>query len=191
MSNKVDKKIVNPLTGGIYFSKHNRLNPTENSVNNLNPYYRPVPSKLSVQERIDLIKSVGEECIMPEELETLVKENRFIYCYDGFEPSGRMHVAQGLLKVTNVNRLIDAGCIFIFWVADWFAMLNEKMMGDLEKIRTVGKYFVEIWKAAGMKMSNVKFLWASDFINERPDEYWMKVMTIAKNSSLNRIKKCS
>lgn len=63
-----------------------------------------------------------------------------------------MHVAQGLLKVINVNKLIDAGCIFVFWVADWFALLNEKMMGDLEKIRVVGKYFIEIWKAAGMKM---------------------------------------
>ncbi len=81
-----------------------------------------------------------------------------------------------MLKVINVNKLIDAGCIFIFWVADWFAMLNEKMMGDLDKIRTVGRYFIEIWKAAGMKMSNVKFLWASDFINQRPDEYWMRVM---------------
>ncbi len=69
MSIKVDKKIVNPLTGSLYFSKHNRLNPTENSENNLNPYYRPVPSKLSIQARIDLIWSVGEECIMPEELE--------------------------------------------------------------------------------------------------------------------------
>ena len=49
-------------------------------------------------------------------------------------------------------------------------------MGDLDKIRTVGWYFIEIWKAAGMKMSNVKFLWASDFINQRPDEYWMRVM---------------
>ena len=55
MSIKVDKKIVNPLTGSLYFSKHNRLNPTENSDNNLNPYYRPVPSKLSIQARIDLI----------------------------------------------------------------------------------------------------------------------------------------
>ena len=64
-------------------------------------------------------------------------------------------------------------------------------MGDIEKIRTVGKYFVEVWKAAGMKMSNVKFLWCSDFINQRPDEYWMKVMTVDKNNSLNRIKKCS
>jgi tyrosyl-tRNA synthetase len=40
-------------------------------------------------------------------------------------------------------------------------------------------------------MSNVKFLWASDFINQRPDEYWMRVMQIAKNNSLARIKKCS
>lgn len=25
-------------------------------------------------------------------------------CYDGFEPSGRMHIAQGILKAINVNR---------------------------------------------------------------------------------------
>jgi tyrosyl-tRNA synthetase len=54
-----------------------------------------------------------------------------------------------------VNRLVDAGCIFIFWVADWFALLNNKMGGDLNKIRNVGRYFIEVWKAAGMKMHNV------------------------------------
>lgn len=187
---KINRNIINPLTGGLYYTKNPRKNPTENSQNTLNPLYRPIPSKLPYQTRLKKILSVGEECIKPQELETLLKSNKFIYCYDGFEPSGRMHIAQGLLKVLNVNRLIDSGCIFIFWVADWFAMLNNKMMGDLEKIRTVGKYFVEIWKAAGMKMSNVKFLWASDFINQRPDEYWMQVMSIAKNNSLARIKKC-
>lgn len=70
-------------------------------------------------------------------------------------------------------------------------MLNDKMFGDLDKIRTLGKYFVEIWKAAGMKMSNVKFLWASDFINKRPEKYWMTVMRIAKNNNLTRIKRCA
>ncbi len=25
--------------------------------------------------------------------------------YDGFEPSGRMHIAQGVLRVINVNKL--------------------------------------------------------------------------------------
>lgn len=182
--------MINPLTGGLYYDKKFRKNPTENQENNLNPLYRPVISKLTEEQRLQKILSVGQECVREQELETLIKQNKFIYCYDGFEPSGRMHIAQGLLKVINVNKLIDSGCIFVFWVADWFAMLNDKMMGDLEKIRTVGKYFIEIWKAAGMKMSNVKFLWASDFINQRPDEYWMTVMQIAKNNNLNRIKKC-
>lgn len=26
-------------------------------------------------------------------------------CYDGFEPSGRMHIAQGVMRVINVNKL--------------------------------------------------------------------------------------
>jgi tyrosyl-tRNA synthetase len=71
-------------------------------------------------------------------------------CYDGFEPSGRMHIAQGVLRVLNVNKLVKAGCEFIFWVADWFALMNNKMGGDLEKIRVVGRYFIEIWRAAGI-----------------------------------------
>ena len=83
-------------------------------------------------------------------------------CYDGFEPSGRMHKAQGLLRAIKVNRLTKAGCIFIFWIADWFAQMNDKMGGDIEKIRTVGRYFVEVWRAAGMDLKNVKFLWCSD-----------------------------
>ena len=33
-------------------------------------------------------------------------------------------------------------------VADWFAQLNNKMGGDLKKIQTVGKYMIEVWKAA-------------------------------------------
>lgn len=152
----------------------------------LNPYFNPIPSKLSYEERIELIKKVGFEIDVESEIATLVKQNKFIYCYDGFEPSGRMHIAQGLMKADNVNKLIDAGCIFIFWVADWFAMLNEKMWGDLDKIKVVGKYFVEVWKAAGMNMSNVKFLWASDHITKGANDYWMRVMNISKTFTISR-----
>ena len=59
------------------------------------------------------------------------------------------------MKAIIVNKLTEAGCIFKFWIADWFALLNEKMGGDIEKIKIVGHYFVEIWKACGMKMDNV------------------------------------
>lgn len=38
-----------------------------------------------------------------------------------------MHIAQGVMKAINVNRLTKAGCHFKFWVADWFAQLNNKM----------------------------------------------------------------
>lgn len=116
---------------------------------------------------------------------------KFPKAYDGFEPSGRMHIAQGLLRAVNVNKMVDAGCIFIFWVADYFAMLNGKFGGDLDKIRTVGKYFVEVWRAAGMKLHNVKFIWASEEINKRSNEYWMRVMDIACKNSIGRIQKCA
>jgi tyrosyl-tRNA synthetase len=181
---------INPLTGGLYYKTHARRNIVEKEVNDINPYFNPEPCSLSNQERFDLIKSVGHECVNDEDLREALEHKRYLYAYDGFEPSGRMHIAQGVMKAINVNRLVDAGCIFIFWVADWFALLNDKMGGDLEKIRVVGHYFVEIWKAVGMKMSNVKFLWASDSINGRADSYWMRVIDIARKSTTNRIKKC-
>jgi len=34
---------------------------------------------------------------------------------------------------------------------------------------------VEIWKAIGMNMQNVRFLWASDEINAHAEEYWTLV----------------
>ena len=31
------------------------------------------------------------------------------------------------------------------------------MGGDLDRIRKVGEYFIEVWKAVGMKMDNVRY----------------------------------
>ncbi|CDJ59624.1 tyrosyl-tRNA synthetase, putative, partial [Eimeria maxima] len=148
-------------------------------------YPPPIPSTLSLEERIARCLSVAEECIQEDELAKLLEKKQFPIAYDGFEPSGRMHIAQGLLKVKNVNKLTSAGCIFVFWVADWFAMLNNKMGGDLKKIRKVGEYFIEVWKSAGMKMDNVRFLWASEEIGKAPEVYWQLVMNIAKANSIS------
>ena len=49
-----------------------------------------------------------------------------------------------------------------FAVADWFALMNGKMGGELKRIRLVGQYLIEVWKAAGMDMDKVKFVWCSD-----------------------------
>lgn len=95
------------------------------------------------------------------------------------------------MKAVNVNKLTQCGVNFIFWVADWFALLNNKMGGDLDKIQTVGKYMVEVWKAAGMNMENVKFIWSSEEILKRPNEYWSLVFDIAVKNSLTRVQRCT
>eukprot|EP01066_Platyproteum_vivax_P019108 Platyproteum_vivax@DN7625_c1_g4_i1.p1 len=192
---------TNPLTGGIEFPSDNSESTADmgevmqqaslaaHKVD-LNTHFNPQKSTLSADEKYAIALSVGEECLMAEELRQLLIHKDHPICYDGFEPSGRMHIAQGILKAVNVNKLTSCGCIFKFWVADWFALLNNKMGGDINKIRKVGEYFVEVWKAAGMNMSNVQFLWASDEINGNSNDYWIRVMDIARKNSIARIRRC-
>lgn len=96
----------------------------------------------------------------------------------------------GVMKVTNVNKLTSAGCKVKIWIADWFAQLNNKLGGDLEKIKVVGEYFKEIWEAGGMNPEKVEFLWASDEISTRGNTYWPLVMDIARRNNLRRILRC-
>lgn len=140
--------------------------------------------------KLELVLSVGEECQTVDDLKNLLQKKPGFVCYDGFEPSGRMHIAQGLFKAINVNKLTSVGGTFVFWVADWFALMNDKMGGDLHKIQTVGKYLIEVWKAAGMDMSRVKFLWCADEISSKAATYWPKMLDIARCFDLDRIKKC-
>ncbi|CAH8264652.1 unnamed protein product [Arabidopsis lyrata] len=143
-----------------------------------------------VEKRYKIVRSIGEECIQEEELKNLLAKKAAPICYDGFEPSGRMHIAQGVMKVINVNKMTSAGCRVKIWIADWFAQLNNKMGGDLKKIRVVGEYFQEIWKAAGMDNDKVEFLWSSEEINSKADKYWPLVMDIARKNKLPRILRC-
>eukprot|EP00878_Enallax_costatus_P003651 GHUV01003865.1.p1 GENE.GHUV01003865.1~~GHUV01003865.1.p1 ORF type:complete len:410 (+),score=121.69 GHUV01003865.1:293-1522(+) len=151
----------------------------------------PLVNGLTLEERVQLCKSIGEECITENELRELLRRKPNPVAYDGFEPSGRMHIAQGVLKAINVNKLTKCGVTFKFWVADWFAQLNNKMGGDLKKIQTVGRYMVEVWKAVGMDLTNVQFINSSEEINSRADEYWTLVMDIARKNNLKRIIRCS
>jgi tyrosyl-tRNA synthetase len=49
---------------------------------------------MTIEERAKLVLSVGVECITEEELNALFHRKTHPICYDGFEPSGRMHIAQ-------------------------------------------------------------------------------------------------
>ncbi|XP_058104423.1 tyrosine--tRNA ligase 1, cytoplasmic-like [Magnolia sinica] len=150
---------------------------------------RPV-AELTLEEKFKIIRSIGEECIQEDELLNLLAMKKDPICYDGFEPSGRMHIAQGVMKAINVNKLTSAGCKVKIWIADWFAQLNNKMGGDLKKIQIVGRYLIEIWKAVGMDLDRVEFLWSSEEINKNAIVYWPLVMDIARRNKLPRILRC-
>ncbi|MDH5647852.1 MAG: tyrosine--tRNA ligase [Candidatus Heimdallarchaeota archaeon] len=143
---------------------------------------------LSIEQRINLIKEVGEEIIGLDELSPLfeerLKNDQPIYAYDGFEPSGSIHIAQGLLRSINVNKMTKAGVKFIFYVADWHAAANEKFGGDLETIKKVGEFFIEVWKACDMDLNNVEFRWASDLVKD--DKYWELVLQLSLKTTLKR-----
>ncbi len=143
---------------------------------------------MDIERRMELIRQVGEEIITEPELRQLLETKQRPVAYDGFEPSGLAHIAFGVLRAINVQDMIDAGIHFKLYVADWFAWLNNKLGGDLEKIKETGKYFVEVWKAAGIPMDKVTVEWTSNAVKD--PEYWKKVVLIAKNTTLNRATRC-
>ncbi|KAH7825563.1 putative tyrosyl-tRNA synthetase [Monocercomonoides exilis] len=144
-----------------------------------------------VEKRLKDILSISAECIRIDELRELLKTEDNIVCYDGFEPSGRMHLAQAVLKSHIVRTLTKNGCHFILWVADWFAKMNHKSGGDMKKIHRLGEYFIEVWKACGIEANgNVEFLWASEVIGKNP-QYWELVMDIAQTFTVSRMTRCS
>ena len=140
---------------------------------------------MKLEERIALVREVGEEIVTEQDLKTLFETKKKPVAYDGFEPSGKIHVAQGLMRSYNVNKMVEAGCEFKMLVADWHAWANNKLGGDLEAIQKCGDYFVEVWKAAGMNLDHVEFVRVSDYVED--EEYWKKVMQVARHSTLQRV----
>lgn len=144
---------------------------------------------MDTEERLKLVREVGAEIVTEEELKNLLETKTHPVAYDGFEPSGKIHIAQGLMRAININKMIRAGVRFKILVADWHAWANRKMGGDLEKIQKVGKYFIEVWKGCGLSTENVEFIWASELTDS--SEYWKTVMQVATNCTVNRIVRCS
>ncbi|MDO8609946.1 MAG: tyrosine--tRNA ligase [bacterium] len=139
---------------------------------------------LTIEERIELIKQVGEEIIGEDELVKLMENGEQLVTYDGFEPSGQIHIAQGLLRAININKMIQAGFKFKMYIADWHAVTNNKMGGDLSKLKVVAEYFIEVWKASGMDLKHVEFVWASDLVKK--PEYWSLVINVGRSNKLAR-----
>jgi tyrosyl-tRNA synthetase len=144
---------------------------------------------MDLSEKIKVLQEVGEEIIGLDEIEAKLKSGQTVIAYDGFEPSGKIHIAQGIVRALNIQKLTKIGIHFKVLVADWHAFANNKLGGDLAKIQKTGDYFIEVWKACGLDTSQVEFIRSSDLVKD--SDYWLTVLRIAKASTVKRIIRCS
>ena len=138
-------------------------------------------------DRFELVRGIGQEIILEDELKQLLEEKKHPVAYDGFEPSGLAHLPVGVYRPLLIKDLLAAGVKVKLILADTFAWINNKFDGDIERIRAAGEYFVEVWKAAGVDTSKVDVIWHKELFDD--PEYWKKVILIAKSHSLTRTKR--
>nr|XP_020156635.1 tyrosine--tRNA ligase 1, cytoplasmic-like [Aegilops tauschii subsp. strangulata] len=137
---------------------------------------------MSLDERFTTIRSIGLESADEDELMTLLERKAAPIAYVWCNPSPWVHIGQGIMMVFNVNKLLKAGCRVKILMADWFAYILRKS-DDLSKIQAIGRYMIEIWKAAGLDLNGVEFVWLSDEVNgPASGEYWALLMDIARNN---------
>uniref|UniRef100_A0A0E0I5M6 Uncharacterized protein n=1 Tax=Oryza nivara TaxID=4536 RepID=A0A0E0I5M6_ORYNI len=139
--------------------------------------------------RFAALKSIGEDRVNDRELKLLLKKKHAPICYVWCDPCPWMHISQGIMKTLNINKMVESGFKVKILMADWFSQMNSEISGNLNKMRTVGRYNIEMWKATGMALDKVDLVWLSDEIRRHGDEYWPIVMDIARTNSVRRIKR--
>ncbi|MDH7517215.1 MAG: tyrosine--tRNA ligase [Candidatus Thermoplasmatota archaeon] len=135
--------------------------------------------------KLEKITANTEEVVTFEELKYVLDKSK-PKAYIGFEPSGTVHL--GWKICTNkIKDFIECGFDFTILLADWHAYINDKLGGDLEKIKICGKYMEDCFVAMGVPEDKVKFVYASDYVND--PSYWELVLRTAKATSVARVKR--
>ncbi len=136
-------------------------------------------------DKLQILTNNVEEVVTNEELKIVLSKKK-PKAYIGFEPSGSVHI--GWKICTNkIKDFIDCGFDFTVLLADWHAYINDKLGGDIEKIRLCGRYMEDCFASLGVDKDRVKFVYASDYVSN--SKYWELVLRTAKSMSVARVKR--
>lgn len=141
---------------------------------------------MDVEEKLNLITRNTVEVVTVDELKKKLEEGKQLKGYLGFEPSGPVHIGW-LIWANKVIDLINAGINMRILIATWHAWINDKLGGDLEKIKLAGEYALDVLDAYGMERSKIIPIDAEDLVKDK--DYWALVLKIAKSASLARMKR--
>jgi tyrosyl-tRNA synthetase len=128
-------------------------------------------------------KSLFQEIVTEEEFDQL---DPGATGYIGFEPSGIPHIAQILLVGERIRALSSAGVKMTILLADWHAMINDKLRGDMEEIRKSGELMKNAFHIS-LAGQNIEYLWATDLIDRKG--YLEGLIKTAKATTLSRLKR--
>lgn len=135
--------------------------------------------------RLERLTINSEEIVTIDELKSVLKKDK-PKGYIGFEPSGTVHL--GWKICTNkIKDFLDCGFDFTVLLADWHAYINDKLDGDIEKIKLCAKYLEDCFAAMGVDIGKVKFVYASDYVGD--PKYWELVLRTSKATSIARVKR--
>ena len=136
-------------------------------------------------DKIERLTANAEEIVTIDELKSVLKKEK-PKCYIGFEPSGTVHL--GWKICTNkIKDFLDFGFDFTILLADWHAYINDKLDGNIEKIKLCGKYLEDCFAAMGVDRNKVTFVYASDYVGD--PKYWEFVLRTSKATSVARVKR--
>ena len=143
---------------------------------------------MDIETKIDLIsRPPTEEILTPVDLRHLLETNEQPIAYNGWEPSGFVHLGTGLICAYKMKDLIEAGLRFKAYLSTWHAWINNKLGGNIELIRKAADHFRHSWIALGVPETKIEFVY-SDQLYDNID-YWEKTIHVAKNLTIARARR--
>jgi tyrosyl-tRNA synthetase len=143
---------------------------------------------MDLERRLELVKRAPtEEILLEDELRTLLETEAHPIAYDGWEPSGPVHLGTGLICAYKMKDLIEAGFEFKAYLATWHAWINNKLGGEMELIKKAAKHFAHAWIACGVPEDKIKFIWPHEVYDDLA--YWEIVVKVAKEMTVARAKR--
>ncbi len=140
---------------------------------------------LDIEKKIELIcRPPTEEVLTPEDLRHLLETEEHPIAYNGWEPSGLVHLGTGVICAYKMKDFAEAGVHFKAYLSTWHAWLNNKLGGDLELITKAADLFKHSWIALGVPADKVEFIYSHELYDDL--DYWAKTIQVAKNISIAR-----
>ena len=140
---------------------------------------------MNAMDKYSVLAQNTEEIVTPQELHKALDIEK-PRAYIGLEPSGTVHLGY-IICSNKIKDFISCGFDFIILLADWHAYINDKLDGDIEKIKLCGKYMEDCFQAMGIPREKISYIYASDYVGD--PKYWEMVLRTSKATSVKRVKR--